>query len=155
MEKFRLAVRQFLFEELSKKYDCKKSQTGEKINAVNLGSDFQDLSYVDFSEAIRIDHEDLRLRAGPVHICVYTDSTHVWPSGDDAIAVYVFSPPLKGSGGQSRCFNNCIVDLPAPDFGNLLEIVDKFIQGAIQSAGQSSAVSFDPAGRMLRPYIND
>lgn len=146
MKEFQLAVRQFLFEELSKKYDCV------------IGSDYMDISYVDFSKAIQINHEDLRLRAGPVHVCVYIDL--------DNIAIYVYSPPLGKqascfTGGQSRCFNNCLVDLPAPNFGNLLEIVDGFIQEAIQSAGQSSDVSFDPASRMLlanhadRPYIND
>ena len=129
MREFQLAVRQFLFEELSKKYDCK------------IGSDFQDISYVDFTEAIRINHEDLYKSAGPVHVCVYTDIAQL----NDAISIYVYSPSLQGSVGQSRCFDNCLVDLPAPNFGDLLEIVDGFVQKAIRNAGRN----------VQRPYIND
>ena len=127
MREFQLAVRQFLFEELSKKYDCK------------IGSDFQDISYVDFAEAIQINHKDLKF--GPVHVCICTDDT--------IIEILVYSPPT-GSGGRSHCFNHCVVDLPAPNFGNLVYVIDGFIQKAIWPTNELTNPKLLPY-----IYIND
>lgn len=113
------AVRQFLFEELSSKYKCQ------------LGSTHKDLSYTDFSDAIMVDYKGL-----PIHIDVYSLITM------PEIIVDIHIPPFNSS-GRSHKHRSCFVDLSAPNYGKLFEVVERDLREAMREMDADL------------PYIND
>ena len=101
------SIRQFLFEQISQKYPCTEK------------SDYRDTSYIDFSEMIRIDVEKT---SSLIHVGVG------WTNENPTVIIYV------GSNGMSYKFWDLGVDIAAPDFGQLWDAVEKYLEEAIAEA---------------------
>lgn len=116
MDPLSWSVRQHLFEALQELYTCK------------IGSQHKDISYIDFSEAIRIDPEPspTNTEPKPIHIKVY------WTADDADLMVDIWYSTQYVNSYQNPYR---MVDLTEPNYGDLLEWVKNEIVKAHTTAG--------------------
>lgn len=98
------SVKEFLLEKL------------EKYNPIN-GSEYRDISYINFSNMIRIDLSDHE-QINHIHIDVTYDDNN------EVVVIIYFANNNK----MSYKFWDTKVDIAAPNFGRLWETVDEFLQ---------------------------
>ena len=108
------SIREFLLEEFSKKYSCQN------------GSDRRDTSYIDFSTMIRIDVPN-----GPIHIDVLYPIIHQNIQNDRFAEDPVVIIYITSGSTMSYKFSDVKVDITAPNYGQLLEVVENYLQEAM------------------------